>query len=261
MLGLVRKDFRLARNLLAMQIRDRYLGTSLGAAWAITNPLFMLALYTFIFGFVLKVRLPGAETTFGYSLWLITGYGPWLATVEGLTAATNAVVSASGIVKNLAMKTELLPVAATFVGLITLGVCLLFVIVLTTIDGRGVRWAVAWLPVIIAVHFALLAAIGLWLGAANVFVRDLGLALPNLLTIAMFATPIFYPIESLPAILQRVTLANPFYILIDAYRTVLLDHAAPSAAGLAYVAVLAAIAGAGGLVIFRRLKGQFSSML
>ena len=261
MVGLTRSDVRLARNLLAMQVRDRYLGSMLGAAWAIANPLFMLVLYTFIFGFVLKVRLPGAETTFAYSLWLITGYGPWLGTVEALTAATNSIIGASGIVKNLAMKTELLPVAATGVGLITLAVCLLFVVVLTLIDGRGVSATIAWLPLIVIVHFALLAAIGLWLSAANVFVRDLGLALPNLLTIAMFATPIFYPIESLPPILQRVTVANPFYILFDAYRTVLLSHGAPSPAGLLYVAVLAAIVGAGGLLVFRRLKGQFSSML
>jgi lipopolysaccharide transport system permease protein len=261
MLGLTRRDVRLARNLLAMQVRDRYLGSTLGAAWAIANPLFMLVLYTFIFGFVLKVRLPGAETTFAYSLWLITGFGPWLATVEALTAATHSVVGASGIVKNLAMKTELLPIAATGVGLITLAVCLSFVVVLTVVDGRGVSMTIAWLPMIVAAHFALLAAIGLWLSAANVFVRDLGLALPNLLTIAMFATPIFYPLASLPPMLQRVTHANPFYVLFDAYRAVLLDHGAPSVAGLGYVAVLAAIVGAGGLVIFRRLKGQFSSML
>ena len=261
MLKIDRTDARLTWNLLAMQVRDRYLGSSLGAAWAVANPIFMLALYTFIFGYVLKVRLPGADTTFAYSLWLIAGYAAWLGTVDAISASTNSVVAATGIVKNLAIKTELLPVAATGVGFITLSVCLLFVVVLTFVDGRGIGWPIALLPVIIAIHFGLLAALGLWLSAATVFVRDVSVALPNVLTIAMFATPIFYPIESLPTPLQHVSRFNPFYILVSAYRSILLDRALPSAAGLLFVAALAVGIGGAGLVIFRRLKGQFSSAL
>lgn len=261
MIGFARSDARLAANLLAMNIRDRYLGSSLGSVWAIANPLFMLVLYTFLFGFVFKVRIPGADTTFAYALWLISGYGPWLATVEALTSATHSVVGATGIVKNLAIKTELLPTAATLVGLLTLGVCLLFLIMLLLADGRVLGWQIVWLPVVVAVHFGFLVGLALWLAAANVFVRDLGLALPNLLTILMFSTPIFYPIESLPTILQRITQANPFYILIEAYRSVVLGNAAPAPLGLLYVLLLAVAVLASGLAFFRRLKGNFGSML
>ena len=261
MLGFTRSDVRLAVNLLTMNIRDRYLGSSLGSVWAIANPLFMLVLYTFLFGFVFKVRLPGAETTFAYALWLISGYGPWLGTVEAVSAATQSVVSATGIVKNLAIKTELLPIAATFVGLLTVAVCLLFLTLLLLVDGRWIGWQVLWLPVVVTVHFAFLVAIGLWLGAANVFVRDLGLALPNLLTILMFSTPIFYPLTSLPLALQRVTRANPFYLIVEAYRTVVLSQAAPEPWGLVYVLALTAVIFLSGLTVFRRVKGNFGSML
>jgi len=260
-LGFVRKDFVLARNLLAMHVRDRYLGSSAGAAWAVMNPLFMLTLYTFIFAFVLKVRLPGGDSTFAYVLWLIAGYGAWLATVDALTASAQAVVGASGIVKNLAIKTELLPLAATCACLITLSVCLVFAVILMIIDGRGVGVSLVWLPIVVVVHVWLLASIGLWLSAANVFLRDLGLALPNLLTIVMFATPIMYPIESLPPVLQRITQFNPFYIVVTAYRSVVLDQRAPNLVGLMFVAAIGTVMFMAGLMIFRRLKGQFSSML
>ena len=82
-----RQDLRLAVNLWKMAVRDRYLGSSLGSFWAVANPLFMLALYTFVFGFVFKVRLPGAESTLEYVIWLIVGYGPWIATTEAIMAA------------------------------------------------------------------------------------------------------------------------------------------------------------------------------
>lgn len=261
MLGFARSDGRLAINLLAMTIRDRYLGSTLGSVWAIANPLFMLVLYTFLFGFVFKVRIPGAETTFAYALWLITGYGPWLGTVEALSAATNSIVGATGIVKNLPIKTELLPIAATFVGLLTVAVCLVFLNVLLIADGRFIGRQALWLPLVVMVHFAFLVALGLWLGAANVFLRDLGLALPNLLTILMFSTPIFYPIESLPGILQRVTQLNPFYILVEAYRSVVLANRAPAAWGLLYVSIVATVIFLSGLAVFRRVKGNFGSML
>jgi lipopolysaccharide transport system permease protein len=261
MLGFAIEDVRLTLNLFAMNIRDRYLGSSLGSAWAIANPLFMLALYTFLFGYVIKVRLPGAETTLAYALWLISGYGPWIGTVESLSASTASVTGASGIVKNLAIKTELLPIAATFVGVVSVGVCLIFLNLLLIADGRLPGLQTLWLPVVVAVHFLFLAALGLWLGAINVFARDLGLALPNLLTIAMFSTPIFYPIESLPGAFQFITKANPFYILVESYRAVILTQSMPPLGGLTYVVGLAIVVFVSGLFMFRRVKGNFVSTL
>jgi lipopolysaccharide transport system permease protein len=66
LLGFNRSDLRLLINLLKMNIRDRYLGSSLGILWAIVNPIFMLSIFTYVFGFVLKIKLPGSETTLDY---------------------------------------------------------------------------------------------------------------------------------------------------------------------------------------------------
>src|SRR3990167_2612187 len=130
-----RHDIRLAINLFKMNVRDRYLGSSLGAFWAIFNPLFMLAVYTFVFGFVFKVRLPGAETTLAYVIWLISGYGPWIAMTEALMSSTNSVVGSAGIVKNMAFKTEILPISAALTGFITLIVSLFFLFGLMIVVG------------------------------------------------------------------------------------------------------------------------------
>jgi lipopolysaccharide transport system permease protein len=256
-----RQDLRLAANLWKMAVRDRYLGSSLGSFWAVANPLFMLTLATFVFGFVFKVRLPGAESTLEYVIWLIVGYGPWIATTEAIMAATTSVVGAAGVVKNMAFKTELLPISATFIGLISLTVSLCFLLALSVVSGKSPDWHVLWLPVIVALQFFLLAALGLWLSATNVFLRDLSIGLPNILTIIMFITPIFYPLESLPPLLQSLSFANPFYLLIDAYRGVLLRQDSPSPVALAYLLLLAFVIFHFGLAAFRRAKGQFNSAL
>jgi len=261
MFGLNKQDIRLAFNLFKMNVRDRFLGSSLGSFWAIANPFFMLALYTFVFGFVFKVRLPGAETTLGYVIWLISGYGPWIAMNEAILASTTSVVGASGIIKNMAFKTELLPISAAFTGMISLGVSLCFLLILITIEGNIPDWRIIWLPLIVALQFFFIVSLGLWLSAINVFVRDLSIALPNILTIIMFVTPIFYPITSMPPLVQKLSFANPFYIIADAYRGVLLDHKPPSIVGMGYVFLLALTIFFFGLAAFRRAKGFFDSAL
>jgi lipopolysaccharide transport system permease protein len=261
MFGFDKQDVRLAFNLFAMNVRDRYLGSSLGSFWAIANPLFMLGIFTFVFGFVFKVRLPGAETTLAFVIWLISGYGTWLATVEAITASTSSVAGAAGVVKNLAFKTELLPISAAFVGLIPLSVSLCFLVILMVIEGNTPGWQALWVPLIVLLQFFLIIALGLWLSAINVFVRDLSMVLPNLLTIIMFATPIFYPIESMPAVVQKLSFANPFYVIANAYRHTLLQDQAPSGISLLYLFVLALVIFVAGLVAFRRAKGVFDSVL
>lgn len=261
MFGFNKQDIRLALNLFKMNVRDRYLGSSLGSFWAIANPLFMLALYTFVFGFVFKVRLPGADTTLGYVTWLIIGYGPWIATIEAIMASTTSVVGAAGVVKNMAFKTELLPISAAFVGLISLVVSFCFLLILLAIAGNAPDWRIVWIPLIVSLQFFLLVSLGLWLSAINVFMRDLSIALPNMLTIIMFVTPIFYPIESLPVLVQKLSFANPFYLIADAYRGVFLHHISPSLAGMSYIFLLSLAVFYFGLAAFRRAKGHFDSAL
>jgi len=261
MFGFNKHDIRLTFNLFKMNVRDRYLGSTLGSFWAFAHPLFLLAIYTFVFGFVFKVRLPGAETTLGYVIWLISGYGPWIAMTEAIMSSTTSVTGAAGVVKNLAFKTELLPISAAFVGLISLGVSLTFLMMLMAIEGKFPGWRIVWLPLIVALQFFLIVSIGLWLSAINVFVRDLTPALPNALTILMFLTPVFYPVESMPAIVQKVSFINPFFVIAELYRGILLHNKSPSIVGIAYVFLLAVTIFWFGLAAFRRAKGFFDSAL
>lgn len=261
MFGFNRYDLRLLLNLFKMNVRDRYLGSSLGSLWAITNPLFMLCLYTYVFGFIFKVKLPGAETTLAYVVWLISGYGPWIATTEAIMGAAGSVVGASGMVKNIAFKTELLPIAGTLVGLINLAVSLVFLLILLVWSGSGITWHIVFLPVVMLLQFVWIAALGIWLSAIVVFVRDVAQILPTLLTAIMFMTPIFYPFESMPGFAKMISLANPFYHIAESYRAITVGNRLPDVWGLCFVLVLSIIVAYFGLNAFRRAKGHFDSAL
>jgi lipopolysaccharide transport system permease protein len=260
-LGFNRSDLKLGFNLFKMNLRDRYLGSSLGSVWAILNPLMMMGIYTFIFGFVFKSKLPGAETTLAYVVWLISGYGPWLATTEGIMSATTSVTGSAGLVKNMAFKVEILPLAAAGLAIVSLAVALCFSVILNTFDGKPPTIALLMLPAVIGVHFVLIGAIGLWLAAVNVFVRDLSLILPNILMVFMFFTPIFIPISAYPLIVQKVTQLNPFYHISESYRVIFLQGQMPSLLWLLYVFLLSMLILTTGLKGFRRAKHRFDSAL
>lgn len=261
MLGFEKNDLQVIWNFLRASIRDKYLGTSLGSVWGIVQPLLMLATFTFVFGFVFKTKLPGAESTLAYAIWLIAGYGPWIAITESTIGAANSVVSASGIVKNLAIKIEVLPIVGVLSGSVTLIVSLAFLTVLLLADGNWLTWHALFVVPIVMIQIAFILAIGFLVAAVTVFFRDLIVALPNLLMMVLFASPIFYPIDSMPGIMRTVSLFNPFFVICEAYRDVLIYHRMPNFLGLAFVMLLAAAMGFFTLTVFRRVKGFFEAAL
>jgi len=260
-LGFDRKDAKLMWTFFGMTIRDKYLGSRLGSLWVVANPLLMLSLFTFVFGYVFKMKLPGADTTLSYAIWLISGYGPWLATSEALMAASLSVVASAGLIKNMAFKTEVLPITAALTGLLPLGVSLGFLSVLLVVDGNMLSWHAMFGFAIVVLQFALIISLGFFMSAVTVFVRDFAFALPNILMVVLFGTPIFYPLASTPPIVQTISLGNPFYIISEGYRRTLVYHHVPDVVGLLYVAALSLILALAGLRLFRRWKGYFEARL
>lgn len=261
MFGFDKQDIRLTYNFFKMTMRDKYLGSGLGSVWAIANPLLLMGIYTFVFAFMFKIRLPGSDSSFAYTIWLISGYGPWMATTEAIMAASMSVVGSSGIVKNMAFKTEILPIAYAFTAIVPLMVSFVFVTVLLFISGNIPTWQVIFLIPVVLLQFFFFISLGFSLAAMTVFIRDIGIVLPNILMMILFLTPIFYPVASMPHIIRIVSNINPFYIIAESYRDVLLSHQLPNMMSLLYVLLLSASLSYVGLNMFRRVKGYFTAAL
>ncbi len=261
LLGFTKQDMRTVLHLIATDLHDRYLGSVLGILWAIFLPLMTLCVYAFVFGFLFKARLPGAETTLSYTIWMISGLGPWLAFTESMISGTNSVWAHAGIVKNVPMNTDILPVVGCLMGIVQLVVSMLFLIVLMIVDGNPPTVHALYLFPHVAVQFLFVMSLCYSLSAIAVFLRDLSQVLPNLLMIAMFLTPIFYNIEMMPGPLRMINEVSPLYIISDGYRTALVDHQLPPFWHLPYLLAVTAVLGYGGLTFFRRMRGHFDSAL
>jgi ABC-type polysaccharide/polyol phosphate export permease len=259
--GFDRRDMRMCRSLFRMTLGDRFLGSALGLAWAVLSPALLMAIFTFVFTFVFPNRLPGREGALPYVIWLLSGYGPWLATSEGMSSATVSVISNAGVVKNIAFKSELLPIVGSLLAIVPLSVSLVVIFALQIVSGELPKSAYLFLPAAIVIHFVFLAGLGLFLGALNVFIRDTALALPNALTALLFASPIFYPLTVFPPIAQAIQKFNPFYVIAECYRGPLLDGKLPQLGMVAYMTIVAMAVFLAGLWWFRRLKSFFDTRL
>ena len=259
--GFDRRDFGMLSNLFRMTLGDRYLGSALGLVWAVLSPLMLMCIFTFVFTFVFPGRLPGRAGSLPFVIWLLSGYGPWLAISEGLSAATSSVVANAGIVKNVAFKSELLPMVGALMGIVPLAVAFAIVLILQIISGELPGPSYLALPLIVALHILFVSGLGLFLGALNVFVRDTALALPNVLTVLLFASPIFYSLSSYPSFIRPILQFNPFYVIAECYRTAAVDGAIPSFWMISYLAAISAAVFWGGLWWFRRLKSFFDTRL
>lgn len=259
--GFDRRDYAMLVNLFRMALTDRFLGSALGLFWAVLSPLMLMGIFVFVFTFVFPNRLPGKDGALPFVIWLISGYAPWLGLSEGLSMATNSVTSSAGIVKNISFKSELLPVVGAMLGLVPLSVGLVIVLVLQRFTGEGINLSLLAIPVAVLLQLAFMSGLGLFLSALNVFVRDTSFALPNILTILLFASPIFYPLSAYPEAVQGVLLYNPFYVLAECYRAPILAAAFPPLWMIAYMAVLSGALVVGGLWWFRRLKSFFDTRL
>ena len=259
--GFELSDLRRLASFFRLMVRERFLGSALGLVWSVTNPILMLGIFTFVFGFVFKSKLPGSDTSLSFVIWLISGYGPWLAMSESLIYATTSVPGSASLIKNLKFKTELVPMAGALTGVIPLLVSFVYLVVLLVLDGRVPN--AAWLVIApyIIMQFAFATGLGLILAAANVFVRDIQMVLPNVLLVIMFASPIFYPITAFPPIAQKVMAFNPFFLLAEGFRQPLLYDTVPPLVDMLRTAVIACVAFAAGLWSFRRFKDYFDSEL
>jgi ABC-type polysaccharide/polyol phosphate export permease len=259
--GFDRRDLGMLFNLFRMNLTDRFLGSSLGLIWAVLSPLLLMGIFCFVFTFVFPSKLPNKEGTLPFVIWLISGYAPWLFISDGMSSATGSVTGNSGVVKNIAFKSELLPIVGSMMGLVPLVVGLCIIFALQAGAGEGIHPAVVILPLVIMLQLVFISGIGLFLGSLNVFVRDTSFALPTVLTLALFASPIFYQLNAYPEAVRDIVVYNPFYVIAECYRLPIIAGEFPPLWMLVYLTVLSCSLFLAGLWWFRRLKSFFDTRL
>jgi lipopolysaccharide transport system permease protein len=196
------------------RINVRYKQSMLGGLWALVQPLAMMIVYTLVFSRLVRVPSDGVP----YAVFAYAGLLPWTFFSTAVGNGTASLVSHASLVTRVFFPREILPISYIVAAAVDLaiGATALFVLVWWFSVPIGAA-AIAVLP-IIAVLGVFALGCALVLSAAQVRFRDIGIALPVLLQLWMFASPVLYPLRLVPTRWRQLFLLNPMSGLIENFR-------------------------------------------
>jgi len=167
-------------------LKVRYKQTSLGVAWAIIQPLFTMLIFTIFFGRLAKVPSDGVP----YPIFVFAGVLLWTFFSNAVTTSANSLVSNSNLLTKVYFPRLLVPAAAVVAGLVDLLVAFAVLVGLMIYYKVAVTWTILLLPLPILLTTVLALATGTWLAALNVKYRDIRFAVPFVIQLWMFVSPI-----------------------------------------------------------------------
>src|ERR1043166_8946859 len=198
-------------------VKVRYKQTLLGAAWAILQPLLTMLIFTLLFGRLAGIKSEGVP----YPIFAFGGLLVWVFFSNSVTNSGNSLVGSQSLITKIYFPRMLIPAAAVAAGLVDLLLAFVIQIVLMIYYHVQVTWAIAMTPVLVLLATLLALGVGMWLSALNVKYRDIRYAIPFLMQIWMFASPIIYPLSMVPAKWRWVFALNPLTGIIQNFRIAL----------------------------------------
>jgi lipopolysaccharide transport system permease protein len=256
---------RLLRQLPIQQLwRQRSLIVQLtmfGLLWSFINPLLMLAVYTFVFSTIFKVRwgsTPAGKLDF--ALMVFAGMLLFIMFGEVLSRAPRLIQDNANYVKRVIFPLDILPLtavgAAFFHSLVGLAVLTLFVAA-----NQGLSLSILALPLVLLPYLLMLTGLAWLFSAIGVYFRDLAQTVSLIVAVLQFVSPVFYPVEAVPEAWRSWLSISPLTLPIEQLRTILLTGAWPEWISLCGYSLISLACALGGLAVFSLLRRGFADVL
>lgn len=250
------------------EVVGRYRGSVLGLLWSFFNPLVMLAVYTFAFSYIFKVRLnPGRspdqhEPMTDFAIFAFVGLLLYTLFAETLNRAPTLILNNANYVKKVIFPLEVLPWVALFSALmhmlISVGVLLLANLVL----NQQFHWTVIFFPLVLLPFMLVTIGLAWVLASLGVYLRDIAQTITIITQILIYLAPVFYRLEFISnPYIQVLIRWNPLTIPIEASRALLLRGEIPSLSALAVYWGVSLVVAYLGFVWFQRTKRGFADVL
>src|SRR5262249_15660168 len=246
--------------ILSFAVRDikaRYKQAALGVAWAILQPLSMMLVFTLVFSLFAKVPSDGIPyPVFAYSALIF-----WTFFTNSISGGTMAMTANSALIRRIYFPRETLLLSVLLAGLLDHAIASMLFGGMLVYYKIAVTTAALWLIPLLLLQMLLTLGVISLTSAAHVNFRDIGHALPLLIQIWMFATPVAYPISVIPQWLKPFYLLNPMAAIIDGYRRAIILGVRPDLEALAVSALVTLILTLTTLAIFKRAERTFADVI
>ncbi|MBU0979993.1 MAG: ABC transporter permease [Nanoarchaeota archaeon] len=260
LIGIDMKELYSYRELLwsftVRNIKVRYKQTVIGGFWAILQPFLTMVVFTIFFGKVAKIPSEGVP----YAIFSYSGLLLWTYFSNSVSSSSTSLVSSSGLISKIYFPRIILPLSFTMVRIIDYSIAWLIMAGLMAYYRFVPPVYILLLPLVIFFTWMFASGIGFWLSAMNVKYRDVGHAVPFLVQLMMFMTPVIYPV-SIAGRFKVLLMLNPITGFIEAHRAMILGHQAVDFTLLGVSVVLTLIVFITGLMYFRSVERYFADVI
>src|SRR6266481_5727978 len=227
-------------------IKARYKQTALGVAWSLIQPLSMMIVFTLVFSIFARVPSDGIPyPVFAYSALIF-----WTFFSNTISGGTMAMTSNSTLIRKIYFPRETLLLSVLLAGLLDLAIASMLFVGMSLYYKITLTVAVLWVIPLLVLQMILAFGVISVTSAAHVHFRDIGHALPLLIQLWMFATPVAYPISVIPHWLKPFYLLNPMAAIVDGYRRAIILGTRPDFGALAVCALITFTVTVAALAVF-----------
>ena len=238
-------------------IKVKYKQTVLGGLWAIIQPLCTMVVFTLFFGNLAKMPSDGIP----YPIFSFSALVAWTYFANAINAAGNSLVGNAGLISKIYFPRLIIPLTPVLAGLLDFAIALVFLIGMMIYYNIYPTAMIFALPLLILLMMLTATGFGALLAALNAKYRDVRYAIPFLIQLWMFASPIVYPASLVPEKYRILYALNPMTGVIEGFRSALLGNTRfPTdmvliAAGISiFIFIL-------GIAYFRQTESDFADII
>lgn len=261
-LGVMVRYRHLAWEMARRELTDRYAGQMLGAAWALAHPALLIAVYLFLFVYVLQIKLAErVDLPFDFSIYLLSGLIPWLAFSESMNKAVVTLIGHSNLVKQVVFPLEVLPFKGVLASCFPQAIGLALLMLYSLVRFQFLPWTYALLPLLLALQFLAMVGVASLLAALGAFFRDLKDFLQVFNVVGIYLMPVVFLPESVPAMLRPLLYLNPFSYFAWCFQDVCYFGRLEHPAAWVVFPLFAVTTFCAGYRVFNKLKPLYGNVL
>lgn len=244
------------------EVVGRYKGSYLGIIWSFLTPLFMLAIYTFVFSMVFQARWnTSSSNKLEFALIIFAGMIAFNIFSEVVVRSPSLIINNANYVKKMVFPLEILTLSVLGASLINalINVCILTI---GSVLFLGIlHWTVLLVPIVLLPIVLMTLGIGWFLSSIGTYFRDIGQITGLIVSALMFLSPIFYPVTNIPKELQFLYFLNPLSHVVEDMRSVLIFGQMPNWIWVGTGTVIGLLISYIGFLWFEKTRGGFADVL
>lgn len=210
------------KELTSREIKRKYSRSYLGIVWSVLNPLLSMAVLSMIFTQIFQRSIEN------FPIYYLTGYIIWQAFTGATNAAMTTLVDNKNMLIKLKLPMEIFILARVYTALVNLGYSIVAYVVMLAVFRVKPNWLMLLFPVIVLFLFLFALGVSYIIATAYVFFGDVKHLYSVILTLWMYCSAIFYPVDRLEGMIRKVIEANPIFNYIDCARQIVMYGQLPN---------------------------------